>query len=190
MSDKTKDDIASKRQMISQKLQEATDETKEENDDDIFYLTNAAVNDFNLFLKTNKIDKAKINCMQAVFSTIRFVLFRPVIDLDAKKSIFSVRSIHAPGPLIDLLGQHMILFSKFDEKEVKEGRWALNTIRKDKVQIIVKVDGGKSDKTISLMNIAAKEARENGWKGMLEIITASTKLIALPSGDAQPPVVA
>ena len=189
MTEKSKEDIAAKRQMIKQKLQEATDESKEDDDDDIFYITNAAVNDFNLFLKNNKIDKAKSNCIQAVFSTIRFVLFRPVIEFDAKKSIFSVVTIHAPGALIELLGQHMILFSKFDEKEVKEDRWALNTIRKDKVQIIVKVDGGKNEKTIALMNIAAKEARENGWKGMLEIITASTKLIALPSGDTQSPAV-
>lgn len=187
VNEKPKDDIAAKRQMINQKLQEATEENKEENNDDIFYLVNAAINDFNVFLKNSKIDKAKLNCIQSVFSAIRFVLFRPVVEFDVKKSVFSVSTIRSPALLIDLLGQHMLLFSKFDEKGVKEDKWALNTIRKDKVQILVKVDVGKNDKTISLMNIAAKEARESGWKGMLEIITASTKVINLPSGDGTPP---
>jgi hypothetical protein len=173
-------DVVEKRQLVIKKLQEAT-EVDDGNGSDIFYIVNSAVNDFNVFLKNNKIDKSRPNCIQAVLSTIRFILFRPAIDFDAKKSIFSVNTIRLPSALIEMINLHLPLFIKFDEKGVKESRWAINTIIKDKVQLIVKVDGGKSETTISLMNIAANEARNDGWKGMLEIITASTKTIALPT---------
>ena len=175
-------DIAEKRQIMNQKLQEAGDMDDVE-EEDIFYTANSALNDFNLFLKNNKIDKSKLNCIQAVLSTARFILFRPVIDFDAKKSIFSIKSIHMPDTLIKMLEYHLPLFAKFDEKGVKENKWAVNTLKNDKVQVIVKVDGGKSETTISLMNAAAREARSDGWKGILEIITASTKTIALPSEE-------
>jgi hypothetical protein len=147
---------------------------------DIFLIANDEINAFNLFMKHDNITPAKKNAIGAISTAIRFSLFRPSIEFDQKTGIFSLKKIAAASDVIGYLRAHMELVIQFDVAKIEQRCWAINHITPDKIQIIVKIDPETSKQLIDKMMVATKTARENGWKGVLEIIQASSRTILLP----------
>lgn len=169
------------RKKIDEQIEKNTDcEGKMPSEADIFFHMSNEIDTFNFFMKHNDITIKEKNVMGAIKSMIRFLLYRPVISYDGKLHSFSLKSYKRSKFLITCLKEHLELFKSFDTVGIQQERWAVNYTNMEKIQIILKIDAETSEKLMNDINDACKKAREMGWKGNLDIITASSKTVKMP----------
>ncbi len=149
-------------------------------DDAPFRTVRDELNEFNFFLLSAGISPSERNVIGAVRDTMRFLALRPAVDYDASLQAFVVRKVTRAQSLIECLKVHVPLFKAFDSARVKKEFWGINSMNKNIVKIIVKLDPSTSESLQKSIKKAADDAKMAGWPGRLEIISASSTTITFP----------
>ena len=145
--------------------------------EEIYMIAKKEIDNFNYFLKHHGFNKEKnINVVWAIASTVKFLLMQPVTKFNDDINVFNLKRVRFSGELIPCLKFHLPLFNEFDSVSVPQRSWAINSMNKKIVQLVVKIETG-GEEIFKKMESAVKIARSGGWNGSLEILTRSTKKI-------------
>lgn len=170
------ENIQKKRKEIDERLDKTLEQTSY---DDIFMLVKDQINDFNFFLRNASIDRASTNVLQAIGTTIKFLLLQSIIKLDREIFAFNLKKVRVARELIESLKCHIALFYEFDDARIEESCWAMDSINSKMVQINFKLNPENSKDILIRMKVCAQKAKMKGWKGTLRIITRSEEPVIL-----------